>query len=70
MGTAVIRLQCNLSYRDCRKVRYWRVCQETLFCVTQLCSIFCFRYNEISGLLGSLPGLWHADEEDTMQRVV
>jgi len=41
------------------------VCQETIFCVTQLCSIICFWYNVISGLLGSLPRV-----ENTVQRLV
>lgn len=55
MSTAVIKLQCNLSYiDDCNKGHKTFVFQETLFCVTQVCSIFCFSYNEISELLGSL----------------
>lgn len=45
------------------------ICHETVFCVTQLCSIFYFRYNKISGLLGFLPRVLCENVADTLQRV-
>lgn len=45
------------------------ICHETVFCVTQLCSIFYYRYNKISGLLGFLPRVLCENVADTLQRV-
>lgn len=43
---------------------------ERAFPVTQVPSIFCFRYNKISGLLGVLPRVLCENVADSVQRVV